>query len=109
MAMTLVTLTPDLLEKSGWFKFRGGHLCFSSKILADENTMSVIADMMPYSDGGGYYFKLFSAAIFLGSLCYSDVSFVTSSHEHEPEHEPEHDPEHEPPPPPPPSPEQKKE
>ena len=75
MAVVFVTLLPSLLEKTGYVHFKGGHSCFSSKVLADENTMFVIADIMPACDGGGYYFKYFSAAIFLSSLCYSNISF----------------------------------
>ena len=73
-AVVFVTLLPSLLEKAG-VHFRGGHESFSSKVLADENTMFVIADMMPACDGGGYYFKYFSALIFLSSLCYNNISF----------------------------------
>ena len=84
MAISFVKLLPDLLEKFGALSFKGGHDKFSSKILADENTMFVIADMMPCCEGGGYYFKYFSALIFLSSLCYNDISFgfseTTSTH-----------------------------
>ena len=38
---------------------------------------------MPCCEGGGYYFKYFSAAIFLGSLFYNDISFVGSDDETE--------------------------
>ena len=75
MSISFVKLVPDLLEKFGVLNFRGGHDKFSAKILADENTMFVIADLMPCCEGGGYYFKYFSALIFLSSLCYNDISF----------------------------------
>ena len=74
-AVVFVTLLPSLLEKTGYVHFVDGHESFSSKVLADENTMFVIADLMPACDGGGYYFKYFSAVIFLSSLCYSNISF----------------------------------
>ena len=75
MSISFVKLVPDLLEKFGVLTFKGGHDKFSAKILTDENTMFVIADMMPCCESGGYYFKYFSAMIFLGSLCYNDISF----------------------------------
>ena len=75
MSVTLVKLLPDLLEKTGYVHFKDGHASFSSKVLADENTMSVIADLMPCCEGGGYYLKYFSALIFLGSLCQSEITF----------------------------------
>ena len=78
MSVAFVKLVPDLIEKFGVLKFKGGHECFSAKILADENPMFVIADLMPCCEGGGYYFKYFSAAIFLASLCYNDISFAGS-------------------------------
>ena len=96
MSIAFVKLIPDLLEKFGVLKFKDGHAKFSAKILADENTMFVIADLMPVCEGGGYYFKYFSAVIFLSSLCYNDISFGSSEQEAE---------EEVPPPPPPPSPE----
>ena len=95
MSVGFVKLIPDLLEKFGIFKFRGGHSAFSAKILADENTMFVISDLMPCCEGGGYYFRYFTAAIFLSSLCFSDVKFAPFSSEEA---------EEEVPPPPPPSP-----
>ena len=95
MSIAFVKLIPDLLEKFGFLSFKGGHAKFSAKILADENTMFVIADLMPVCEGGGYYFKYFSAVIFLSSLCYNEVSFGSRWS----------DIEEEVPPPPPPSPE----
>ena len=86
MSISFVKLVPDLVEKFGVLSFKGGHDKFSAKILADENTMFVIADLMPCCEGGGYYFKYFSALIFLGSLCYNDISF--GSPEPEPEFPP---------------------
>ena len=94
-AVVFVTLLPSLLEKTGYVHFKGGHSCFSSKVLADENTMFVIADLMPACDGGGYYFKYFSAVLFLSSLCYSNISFgfsdepETASNKAQPTHAPE--------------------
>ena len=98
MSVAFVKLLPDLLEKSGCFRFKGGHASFSGKILADENTMFVIADLMPCCEGSGYYFKYFSATIFLGSLIYSDVSFAVgvdeeSEQKSEPEVVPDPEPE----------------
>ena len=84
MATRIVKLIPDLLEKFGALTFKNGHASFSAKILADENTMSVIAELMPSNVGDGYYLRYFSALFFLGSLCHSDVTFGSSSPE-EPE------------------------
>ena len=75
MATHFVKLLPDLLEKFVALTFKNGHASFSAKVLADENTMSVIADLMPCCEGGGYFMRYFSALIFLGSLCHSDVTF----------------------------------
>ena len=75
MATHFVKLLPDLLEKFGALSFKNGHASYSSKILADENTMSVIADMMPCCEGGGYFFRYFSALIFLATLSYNEISF----------------------------------
>ena len=84
-AVVFVTLLPSLLEKTGYIHFVGGHESFSSKVLADENTMFVIADLMPACDGAGYYFKYFSAVLFLSSLCYNNISFrPTTNDEPEP-------------------------
>ena len=88
-AVVFVTLLPSLLEKTGYVHFVDGHESFSSKVLADENTMFVIADLMPACDGGGYYFKYFSAVIFLSSLCYSNISFGSEPNKDQPETEPE--------------------
>ena len=77
MSISFVKLVPDLIEKFGVLSFNGGHESFSAKILADENTMFVIADLMPCCEGGGYCFKYFSSVIFLSSLCYNDISFGT--------------------------------
>ena len=66
--------------------------------------MSVIADMMPSCEGGGYFFRYFSALIFLASLSYNEISFGSVEQEEEvvvPETP------QAPPPPPPPSPEKK--
>ena len=87
MSISFVKLVPDLIEKFGVLSFKGGHDKFSAKILADENTMFVIADLMPCCEGGGYYFKYFPALIFLSSLCYNDISFGSSEPEPEPEPE----------------------
>ena len=87
MSIGFVKLVPDLLEKFGCLSFKGGHSAFSAKILADENTMFVIADMMPCCEGGGYYFKYFSAVIFLSSLCYNEVLFGSCEQEVEEESE----------------------
>ena len=75
LSVAFVTILPKSFGKDWYVHFKGGHGCFSSKVLADENTMFVIADMMPACNGGGYYFKYFSALIFLSSLCYSNISF----------------------------------
>ena len=88
--VALVVLIPDLFEKFGVLKFKGGHLTFSAKILADENTMFVISDLIPCCEGGGYYLRYFSAAIFLGSLCISDVKFAPFSSEETEEVPPPH-------------------
>ena len=83
MSVAFVTLIPSLIEKSGVLVFKGGHASYSAKILADENTMFCIADLMPCCDGGGYYFKYFSAMIFLTSLSYYNISFPGSSQDSE--------------------------
>ena len=74
-AVAFVTLVPSFAEKTGYVHFKGGHASFSSKVLADENTMFVLSDLMPVCEGGGYYFKYFSAVIFLSALCSSNISF----------------------------------
>ena len=75
MSIALVTVLPNLIEKSGIISFKDGADKFSSQILGDENTMFCISDMMPVCSGGDYYLKYFSAAIFLTSLCYGQVVF----------------------------------
>ena len=87
-AVVFVTLLFSLLEKSGYVHFVDGHEAFSSKVLADENIMFVIADLLPSFNDVGYYFKCFSAMIFLLSLCHNDISFGhTTNDESRPETE----------------------
>ena len=73
--VVFITLLLSLLEKSGYVHFVDGYESFLSKVLADENAMFVIADLMPACNAAGYYFKYFSAVLFLSSLCYSNISF----------------------------------
>ena len=79
--VVFITLLLSLLEKSGYVHFVDGYESFLSKVLADENTRFVIADLMPTCDGAGYYFKYFSAAIFLSSLCFSNISFGSTTND----------------------------
>ena len=80
-SVVFITLLLSLLEKSGYVHFVDGHESFLSKLLADENAMFVITELMPTYDGVGHYFKYFSAMIFLSSLCYSDISFGLSTND----------------------------
>ena len=75
MSIALVSVLPNLIEKSGIISFKDGADKFSAEILRDENTMFCISDLMPVCSGGDYYLKYFSAAIFLSSLCYGQVVF----------------------------------
>ena len=75
MSIALVSVLPNLIEKSGVIAFKDGAEKFSAQILEDENTMSCISDLMPVCSGGDYYLKYFSAAIFLTWLCYGQVVF----------------------------------
>ena len=75
MSIALVSVLPNLIEKSCIISFKDGADKFSAEILKDENTMFSISDLMPVCSGGDYYLKYFSAAIFLTSLCYVQVVF----------------------------------
>ena len=98
MAIQLVKFGPGFLEMfgdwTGMMKFRYGHDKFSAKILSDENTMSVIAEMMPSHECGPVIVKYIAAMAFLGSLVSSEVILfpepeVVISEVPEPEPEPE--------------------
>ena len=75
ISIALVSVLPNLIEKSGIITFKDGADKFSGEIMKDENTMFCISDLMPVCSGGDYYLKYFSAAIFLTSLCYGQVVF----------------------------------
>ena len=75
MSIALVSVLPNLIEKSGIISFKDGADKFSAEIMKDESTMFCISDLMPVCSGGDYYLKYFSGAIFLTSLCYGQVVF----------------------------------
>ena len=71
MSIALVSVLPNLIEKSGIISFKDGADKFSAEMLRDENTMFCISDLMLVCSGGDYYLKYFSAAIFLSSLLWT--------------------------------------
>ena len=52
MSIALVTVPPNLIEKSGILSFKDGADKFSAQILGDKNTMFCISDLMPVCSGG---------------------------------------------------------
>ena len=75
LAVSIVSLLPYLIEKMEIIKFKGGADVFSAKILAEENTMFAIADLMPNCQGGETCFRYLSASIFLGTTIYNNVEW----------------------------------
>ena len=76
LAVSIVSLVPYLIEKVEIIKFKDGADKFSSKILAEENTMFCIADLMPSCQGGDTCFRYLTASVFLGTTIWNNVEFV---------------------------------
>ena len=76
LACSIVSLLPYLIEKVEIIKFKGGAEKFSAKILAENNTMYCIADLMPSCSGGDTCFRYLSASVFLGTTIWNNVEFV---------------------------------
>ena len=76
LAVSIVKLLPYLIEKVEIIKFKDGSDKFSMKILAEENTMFCIADLMPSCQGGDTCFRYLSASVFLGTTIWNNVEFV---------------------------------
>ena len=76
LACSIVSLLPYLIEKVEIIKFKDGADKFSAKILAEENTMFCIADLMPNCQGGETCFRYLSASVFLGTTIWNNVEFV---------------------------------
>ena len=52
MSIALVSVLPNLIEKSGVIRFKDGADKFSAEMMKDENTMFCISDLMPVCNGG---------------------------------------------------------
>ena len=76
LACSIVSLLPYLIEKVEIIKFKDGAEKFSAKILAEQNTMFCIADLLPSCSGGDTVFRYLSASVFLGTTIYNNVEFV---------------------------------
>ena len=76
LAVSIVSLIPYLIEKVEIIKFKGGADKFSQKILAEQNTMFCIADLMPNCQAGDTCFRYLSASVFLGTTIWNNVEFV---------------------------------
>ena len=76
LACSIVSLLPYLIEKIEIIKFKDGADKFSAKILAGENVMFCIADLMPSTQGGDTCFRYLTASVFLGTTIYNNVEFV---------------------------------
>ena len=75
LAVSIVSLLPYLNEKVEIIKFKDGADKFSAKILAEQNTMFCIADLMPSCSGGDTCFRYLSASVFLGNTIWNNVEF----------------------------------
>ena len=81
LAVSIVSLVPYLIEKVEIIKFKDGADKFSAKILAEENTMFSIADLMPNCQGGETCFRYLSASVFLGTTIYNNVEWFDDDKE----------------------------